>query len=62
VVRGESLFGLRIKLSGARVPLNGSIELRRVEGSNHARNRASSRGASCSTAFSMSSAVVMTEI
>ncbi|SHH45113.1 hypothetical protein SAMN05443248_4850 [Bradyrhizobium erythrophlei] len=32
VVRGESLFGLRIKLSGARVPLNGSIELRRVEG------------------------------
>ena len=31
-VRGESLFSLRIKLAGARVPLNGSIELRRVEG------------------------------
>jgi hypothetical protein len=31
-VRSESLFGLRIKLAGARVPLNGSIELRRVEG------------------------------
>jgi hypothetical protein len=31
-VRGESLFGLRIKLAAARVPLNGSIELRRVEG------------------------------
>ena len=31
-VRGESLFGLQIKLAGARVPLNGSIELRRDEG------------------------------
>jgi hypothetical protein len=32
VVRGESLFRMGIKLPGARVPLDGSIELRRVEG------------------------------
>jgi hypothetical protein len=53
---------MRIELAGAGVPLDGGIEPLRVETSNHARNRASSRGASCSTAFSLSSAVVMSQI
>jgi hypothetical protein len=31
-VRGKSFFRMRIKLTGARVPLNGGVELLRVEG------------------------------
>jgi hypothetical protein len=31
-VRGESFFRMRIKLAGPRVPLNGGVELRRIEG------------------------------
>jgi hypothetical protein len=61
-VLGKSFIRKSIELSDAGVPLNGDIELFRVECLEHARNRASSPGASCSTAFSMSSAVVMPKI
>jgi hypothetical protein len=32
VVRRKSLFRIRIKLAGADIPLNGGVELRRIEG------------------------------
>jgi hypothetical protein len=31
-VRGKSFIGMGIKLAGERVPLNGGVELRRIEG------------------------------
>jgi hypothetical protein len=61
-VRRESFFRMRIKLAGALVPLNGGIELRGIKGFEPCAKPRHSRGASCSTAFSMSSAVVMSEI
>jgi hypothetical protein len=48
-VRGKGFFRIRIELAGRCVPFSGGVELRRVE-------------CLCSTAFSMSSAVVMSEI
>jgi hypothetical protein len=54
-VRGESFFRLRIKLAGPRVPFNSGVEPLRVEG---LEPYAKPRGASCSTALSMSSVVI----
>lgn len=31
-VRGKRFFRMRIELAGARVPLNGGVELRRIKG------------------------------
>ena len=56
---GKGFIGMRIELAGADITLDGDVELRRVEG---LEPRAKSRGASCSTAFSMSSAVVISEL
>jgi hypothetical protein len=55
----QGLFCKRIEFSGLRIVLNGRVEPIGVKHSNHARKRASSRGSNCSTAFSMSSVVVI---
>ena len=58
-VRGKGFIRMRVNLAGADILLNRGVELLRVEG---LEPRAKSREASCSTAFSMSSVVVMSEI
>jgi hypothetical protein len=58
-VRGKDCIRVRIELAGAGVPLNGSVELLRVE---DLEPGAKPRGLSCSTAFSMSSAVVTSKV
>ena len=58
---GEGFFGVRIKLAGPGVAFDRVVELLRVEGLKPRAKPRGSRGASFSTAFSMSSAVVMVE-
>ncbi len=61
-VRGKGFVRVRVKPAGADIPLNGGVELLRVEDLEPGAKPPSSRGVSCSTAFSMSSAVVMSII
>jgi hypothetical protein len=61
-VRGEGFFGVRIELARTGIAFDRVVELLRVESLKPRAKPRELRGASFSTAFSMSSAVVMSEI